>query len=424
MARKGKKQVTVNVVTGKSRKQKAKSKVQQEVSTVGKALRYLGGLGGGALGSYVGYQGAGSAVGATLGAAISKWLGYGSYRVTSNSIVQSAKSSGSIPMMHQTNESIVVRHREYLCAISGSTGFTVQRYFPIQPGDKHTFPWLNGLAVKFQQYKIRGMVYHYVPTSGHAVTGTNPAIGSVMIQTSYRAGDSPPSTKVEMLNEYWASEASPAESFCHPIECSPKENPFNVHYVRSVPMSDPAVLPLYDMGKTFVATQGMQADGNPVGDLWVTYEIEFSKPQIASDIVLATDSGTANITTGLAAATPFGTGVTTAVGSVPFTVTGRTLTFPQGTVGDYLVMVSYYASGGFTAFDWSSNPSYSNCSAYALDSTGTYLRTGVTAGSSLRAIVAVYVTLTDPSAIATITFAAPTYTGTATNSFVSVSSVV
>jgi hypothetical protein len=94
------------------------------------------------------------------------------------------------------------------------------------------------LAVKYQQYKIRGMVFHYVPTSGFAVSGTNPALGSVMIQTTYRAGDTPPTSKVEMLNEYWASEASPADPFCHPIECSPKENPFNVHYIRNAAIPD------------------------------------------------------------------------------------------------------------------------------------------------------------------------------------------
>jgi hypothetical protein len=89
---------------------------------------------------------------------------------------------------------------------------------------------------------------------------------------------------MEMLNEYWSSESSPAEGFCHPIECNPKENPFNIQYVRSkdVPSGDSQLL--YDLGVTHVAVTGMQASGNAVGDLWITYEVELKKPVLTSNV--------------------------------------------------------------------------------------------------------------------------------------------
>lgn len=408
------KRVTVNVVTGKAKPTKRKNKKANEVTAVGQALRYLGGLGGGVAGSYFGNEGLGAMAGTGLGAMISKWLGQGTYRVSQNSLVQSARGSGTIPMMHSAAQQVVVRHREYLTPIRGSVGFKVGRSFPLQPGSEKTFPWLSGLAVKYQQYKIRGMVFHYVPTSGFAVSGSNPALGSVMIQTSYRAGDVAPSAKVEMLNEYWASEASPADSFCHPIECSPKENPFNVHYVRNTDISDLNALPLYDIGRTFVATQGMQADDQIVGDLWVTYEIEFSKPQVASNLVLTAESGLVNIINPLPASV-FGTNTVTATGSVPFTINTRTITFPESQLGKFLVVVRVSPIANFTAFDWGVGPVFNNCVQGTYDDVGSFARTGVSGSTASlsTAMCAFTVVLSDPGSIASVVLTAPTWTGAA-----------
>lgn len=418
MAKQKKQRVTVNVVTGKAKMQKKRNK-KSEVTAVGQALRYLGGLGGGVAGSYFGNESLGAMAGTGLGALISKWMGQGTYRVSQNSLVQSARASGSIPMMHNASQTVVVRHREYLTPIKGSVGFKVGRFFPIQPGDPNTFPWLHGLAVKYQQYKIRGMVFHYVPTSGYAVAGTNPALGSVMMQTTYRAGDVAPGSKVEMMNEYWASEASPAEAFCHPIECSPKENPFNVHYVRNAPVADQTVLPLYDIGKTFVATQGMLADDQIVGDLWVTYEIEFSKPQIASNLILTAESGVATVTSPLPASI-FGTVDTVASGAVPFVVNTRTITFPQGLIGRFLITVYIAATGNFSAFDWLAGPAATSGTIQAFDSLTNFARSNVSGATALlgASLGSFVVELVDPSATATVVFAAPTWTGTASRTTV------
>jgi hypothetical protein len=206
------------------------------------------------LGGYIGHPLAGGAAGSSLGAALSRWLGAGDYRVGTNSIVQrSLKSADSIPMMHNEAQSVVIRHREYLGEIRGNTSYTIEQSYQINPGNSKTFPWLSGIAVRFQEYRIKGMVYHYIPSSGAAVSGTNAALGTVMLSTSYRSNDSPPASKVEMLNEYCSNEAVPSEAFCHPIECDPKENPFNVQYVRSgdVPPEDSRLL--YDLGVTYVA---------------------------------------------------------------------------------------------------------------------------------------------------------------------------
>lgn len=245
----------------------------------------MGGFGGRMAGNLIGHAEAGGQAGTGLGAAISRWLGAGDYSIQSNSLVGSVKASGNIPMMHKSEQSIIIRHREYVGEVISNTAFTVRYALPVNPGMKASFPWLSRIAGNFQQYKIRGMVYHYIPTSGSAVASTNNALGSVMMQTTYRASDGPPLSKVTMLNEYWSNEAMPSETFAHPIECNPDENPFNVQYVRSqaVPAEDNRLL--YDLGTTYVAVSGQQASNVVLGDLWVTYEVELKKPVLETNVV-------------------------------------------------------------------------------------------------------------------------------------------
>ncbi len=274
-----KKQVILNMTD----KRKKKAKGDKGPTAVGKLIRELGAMGGSAAGSYVGHGALGGLAGRQLGGMLSRWMGFGDYKIMQNSIM--TKSSNSIPSMHKTGQTVTVRHREFLCTIVGSEDFTVHHRLSLNPGMSSTFPWLSKIATNFQEYRIKGAVFHYIPTSGSAVSSTNAALGSVMIQTSYRASDNAPSSKAEMLNEFCATEAVPSETFIHPIECSPKENPFSVHYIRNrtPPTGEP--LMSYDLGTTFVATAGQQAAGNNLGDLYITYEVELKKPVLASPVM-------------------------------------------------------------------------------------------------------------------------------------------
>lgn len=311
----------------------------------------MGGMAGGAIGSMFGAPVAGSAAGTGLGATISKWLGAGDYSVSQNSLVQSVKASGSIPMMHMNDQTVVIRHKEFVCEVLSNTAFTVNRTLTINPGNSSTFPWLSRLANSYQQYRIRGMVYHYVPTSGSAISGTNNALGSVMMQTSYRSNDRPPTTKVELLNEFWSSESVPSEPFCHPIECNPAENPFNVQYIRgasvAIPNGDSPLL--YDLGSTHLAVSGQQASGVTLGDLWVTYEIELKKPIISSNVTNSAMLYGNLQRTSAGFADPFNGVSTNNVGNLPFsTSTARTITLPPEVFGEFWIIVRYKASTSFT----------------------------------------------------------------------------
>ncbi len=247
------------------------------ITNLGKALRVLGSAAGSYTGSLVGHPAAGQMAGAGLGAAISKWLGQGDYTVQQNSILtQTLKGSSSIPAMHRQDQTIVVRHREFVTQIRSSTDFSVQTEIALNPG-LSTFPWLSALARNFQEYAFKGVVFHYVPTSG-MISGANPSLGSVMIQTAYRTTDVAPTSKYELLNEFWANECMPSEPMAHPIECKSSETILGNRYIRAGNVDKDLLF--YDLGRTFIATAGQQTANLVLGDIWVTYEVELRKPKM------------------------------------------------------------------------------------------------------------------------------------------------
>ncbi len=396
-----KQRVLVNINRNKTKKKKTRrvSAPQSRPGFVGQALRSLGGLGGSSLGAMIGMPTTGGALGTGLGAAISKWLGAGDYVVSQNSVL---KAAPTIPAMHSDGQTVTIRHKEFVCSVVGSTGFAVNHELTINPGTPSTFPWLSRIAKNFQQYRIKGAVFHYIPTSGSAINSTNPAIGAVMIQTSYRSDEAAPTSKVEMMNEYWASEGPPNETMAHPLECDPAENPFAIQYVRgNVAVTNPL---MYDLGKTFIATYGMPATGNPVGDLWITYDIELRKPVVTSNVAPTTESANVEGTSGTPAS--LFTSAVVDTGGMPVTVSANTVTFPKGVHGTFQYALVVDHASNFTACDLSGSLTTSNCTEASYERT-VIGGTSPTVGVGIRIG---YINIPDPSVAATITFGTFTLT--------------
>lgn len=389
---------------------------QSEVTAVGKLIRQIGSMGGGALGAYAGMPMAGSAAGNSLGAAISKWLGFGDYTVASNSIVQ--KASTGIPMMHKEGQSVTIRHREFIATVESTTGFAVTRSFQLNPGNSQTFPWLSTIANSFQEYKFKGIVFHYIPTSGNAISGTSPSLGSVMMQTSYRANDTAPSTKSELLNEYWSGEAVPSETFAHPIECNPAENPFNVQYVRrgDIPSSDNQLF--YDLGVTHVCTQGQLAAGNTLGDIWVTYEVELKKPIVASNVTSLVTSYAGVAETPLATIAAIYGGMGKRYGSATLRGVNNSVVWDLPTAGTYILSTEVVGTGLGGAFN---NITYTNATAaeYVPGKT-----TNTSVASSTLVIHETAFRVVDPNKPVTIAFNSMGLTGTLSKTAVSMAQLL
>lgn len=398
--------VRLNKKQRKRKSKLSKTTKAEETTAMGKVLRGLGSLGGGALGGYLGAPTLGGAAGNQLGGLLSKWLGFGDYSVSQNSIV--SKAASGIPMMHAQGQSVVVRHREYIGPVLGSQAFKVQYSLPLNPG-MPTFPWLSKISRCYQEYQMKGCVYHYIPTSGNAISGTNSALGQVMMQTTYRASDSAPGSKVEMLNEFCANESVPSESFIHPIECDPKENPFAVHYIRSTAPPTGEPLMSYDLGKTFVATNGQLADNTTLGDIWVTYEVELKKPLLNSDVITPVLFSSAKFGGGGTVDTYFsnpGAGG----GTLPCTATASTLTIPGG-YGTSFFIVFDFSAAAFSAFDGGS-PAVTNGFIRALNVDGDGMAVSKVTSGNAQAIAYVNVVKVDPSLATTVNFGSTAFAWT------------
>lgn len=261
--------------SGPPKQKKFKDKVKALAKKVGKmTLTSAGGMMGGALGALYGQPVLGQGVGADLGARASRILGFGKYTVQENTVIH----GNPPPTFLNTGaerQGIEVCHREFLGNVSGSVAFS-SRSFPINPGCKSTFPWLNNLARNFTEYEMLGLVFEYVPTSGYVGGGT-PALGAVMLSTNYNVHEPPYPDKVTLTSSEFCVTTVPADHALHPIECRARDNLTNKLLIRG----DFTTVDrgLYDLGNFQVSTEGMTS-AYVVGELWVTYHVRLSRPSL------------------------------------------------------------------------------------------------------------------------------------------------
>jgi len=206
--------------------------------------------------------------------------GFGDYEVNTNSLLAAAtegKNGGSVPIMRNSKVANIIRHREYVGDVIGSTdSFTLKKY-AINPGLDDTFPWLSPIAQCYTNYRMRGAMAEFVSlaTEYSAV----PYIGYVAMATQYNALDTSFTNKKELENSEYANSCKPPENLCHPIECASDQLALHELYIR-----DGAIVGdqrLYDLGQLSIAVGG-QASATIIGELWITYEVELYFPKLAT----------------------------------------------------------------------------------------------------------------------------------------------
>lgn len=260
--------------TKQQRKKGATRKQRQpkpNKSSLGRAL-LTAGLGG--LGGLLGP--AGARVGASLGDWGANILGMGDYEVKSNSLLE----GNGVPKVHATKRGVSISHREFLGDITGSSSFT-SRTYPINPGSSVTFPWLSNIAEMFQTYRIKGMIFEFNSTSADALNSVNTALGTVIMSTQYNVALPPLVNKAEMEQYEYTVSGRPSRNLTHCIECDPSLQVMEHLFTRTGALPAGQDYQFYDWGNFQLATVGMQAAA-VIGELWVSYEVEFLKPRIAS----------------------------------------------------------------------------------------------------------------------------------------------
>jgi len=263
-----------------------------------------------------------------LGTGIGSIFGSGDYQVMGPAPAHNVLfNTAQVPKFSTTHATNVIAHREYVTDIYGTDVFT-NRSYDINPSNSDLFPWLTNLAHSYQQYKLHGLIVEFKPLITDFVTSGAP--GVIIMATNYDVNDQPYSSKQTMENSEFAVSVKPTCALVHGIECDPSQTNVPIKYVRSPDSS--LDNPLYDWGKLQVATQGNPA-GQLIGELWVSYLIEFFKPtQAPSGALELSGSLDRNLVT---AASPLGTVQLAKRANFDVTATATTLNLVGLEVGGY-----------------------------------------------------------------------------------------
>jgi len=331
---------------------------------------------------------------------LSDVLGMGDYEIKENSLMN---ANSGVPTFKESKHSVRIRHREYLGDITGSVAFS-DRAYSINPGLETSFPWLSNVAYGFQQYRFHGLLYEFVSTSANALNSVNTALGTVVMSTQYNATLPNFLNKAEMEQYEFSCSTPPSKSLIHPVECNPEETPLDHLYVRAGAPPANSDLRMYDLGIFQLATVGMQAAAN-IGELWVTYDVEFFKPRIQPGG--AYPGQFTRIDNGPYTASPdvLGSIQTNPKGTLGVTISNTnggwdTIFFPSSiTSGRYFVYVTW--TGSVAAGLNITNPTFSNLTQQSLFKLGTANYVGCPFGGTSNATqgsIAFFVTVNGYSA--------------------------
>jgi len=273
--------------------------------------------------------------------AVSGLFGRGDYKTSSAGVLH--------PVFVGPQEQIVT-HREFLTDISATSAFTVSEFL-INPGLVSTFPWMAQIAAMFEQYEVIGMVFEFNSISAVSITsGTNTAMGAVIMATVFDSLDNSFTSKQQMESYEGAVSAKPSDSIIHYVEAARRKTTIVMPYIRTAGVPAGADQRLYDVGKFTIATVGMQ-NTNVIGELWISYKIRLVRAKLPTPLGVNIPSYHAFGTTGIAVAGGkyLGTNTTTVSGyGLSIVNVNGLFTFPSGiSSGRYLIL--YLVTGDSTA---------------------------------------------------------------------------
>lgn len=233
---------------------------------------------------------------------------------------------------------IRVRHREYVRDLVGSDIFECTG-FALNPGLGSIFPWLSSMATNYESYKFKRLMFIYETQQS---TST---VGSVMLAVSFDADDPLPEDKQGMMSYKGAVRGPTWTEFCYDCAGLDLVKFASQRYVRDTVLLDNEDQKTYDVGRLFLATQGI-VDETLIGELYVAYDVELITPSGGN--LHPNDSGdtyarrinTGTYTSGLY----YESGTITGSGGLPLKYDGNSISFPvpgQYQIGWYITGASF-----------------------------------------------------------------------------------
>lgn len=188
-----------------------------------------------------------------------------------------------------------IRNREFVRDVHGTVSFE-SLLFKLQVADPITFPWLSQIARSFEEWVPKSIRFEFRSLASSTSGVNTTALGSVVMATDYNSYNPPFVGKAEMENYSGAQSCKPSVSMKHFIKTGAHRNPLGSYYTNDqLGYPAGADIRMYDIGNFQFATVGqpsvtagasttdpivlpIQGTG-VIGELWVSYDIEFRKPK-------------------------------------------------------------------------------------------------------------------------------------------------
>lgn len=167
---------------------------------------------------------------------------------------------------------IRVRHREFVLDIRSRIQFQAAS-LELNPAKAAAFPWLSSIAQNYESYTFNALAFEYVPCCG---TDTS---GIVMFAVDYDVRDPLPTTKQTFMQTSGATRCpawNPASLRCPPTDLHKFARE---RYTRKVVAAQDGDAKTYDIGQLLTAVEGFVANDKLLGEVYVTYDVEFRTPQ-------------------------------------------------------------------------------------------------------------------------------------------------
>lgn len=191
--------------------------------------------------------------------------------VTAPAAVGSSSIIGRPRMSGGSNGDLVIEHEEYAFGVSSiDTGFTYN-VSKINPGNAQLFPWLSGIAPRFESYVFDSLEFVFKSSVSSATNGT------VMAAVDYDVTDKEPGSLSQLMQM-----ESPLQTNIW-IPAVFKANPRSLHKQKSffveAPYVQAQVSPqLIYSGVLYTAHDGSSIVGN-FGHWYSRYRIRLMTPQ-------------------------------------------------------------------------------------------------------------------------------------------------
>lgn len=150
----------------------------------------------------------------------------------------------------------------------------------INPGLYGTFPWLSGIAPRFETYKFLKLTFEFITSVGTQTSGR------ILIAPDYDPDDDDSSEDKTIISSFDDSKGFPPWKDTR-VTCKPKNLQSRKGLlVRTTSVTEKIIHDALQLNVCYSGfTTGLET---PVGELWVHYTIDFLTPQLQPDTIVDT----------------------------------------------------------------------------------------------------------------------------------------